>query len=298
MLHSYTCTIQIDIGTTAARAAKQQQSCLSSHMKLYQEYLKHKYYTLEMTTPDEMLDCYSPDYIDLVLVKGYKRKPIRQRSQYAKDNCTSEYVTVSEALNVEGEKKKIVLIKGGPGMGKTTLAIHICKCWAKGELLQNYDAVILLTLRDPEVQEAKTIRDLLLIPDDDLRNNVFKEAMKNFGERICFIFEGFDELPKHLRKSPVFTKVTEHFPKCMLIYTTRPECYFDFSRSINICASQSIEINGFTEESTKEYILKTFKSKDLMACSLMIQINSKPEIKRILYVPINVALVCFIFFIL
>ena len=76
-------------------------------MKLYQEYLKHKYNTLEMTTPDEILNCYSPNYIDLVLVKGDERKPIRQRSQYAKDNCTSEYVTVSEALNVEGEKKKL-----------------------------------------------------------------------------------------------------------------------------------------------------------------------------------------------
>ena len=60
-----------------------------------------------MTTPDEILNCYSPNYIDLVLVKGDERKPIRQRSQYAKDNCTSEYVTVSEALNVEGEKKKL-----------------------------------------------------------------------------------------------------------------------------------------------------------------------------------------------
>ena len=299
MLHSYTCTIQIDIGTTAARAAKQQQSCLSSHMKLYQEYLKHKYYTLEMTSPDEMLDCYSPDYIDLVLVKGYKRKPIKQRSQYAKFNCTSEYVTISEALNVEGEKKKIVLIEGGPGMGKTTLAIYICKCWAKGELLQNYNAVILLTLRDPEVQETKTISDLLLIKDDDLRNNVFKEVMKNFGDRICFILEGFDELPKHLRKSSVFTKVIEHFPKCMLIYTTRPKCYFDLCSSIHIHASQLIKINGYVEESTNLYILKTFENEidgDVMAYSLMKQIDRNPEIKRILHIPINVALVCFIFF--
>ena len=184
-------------------------------------------------------------------------------------------------------------------MGKTTLAIHICKCWAEGELLQNYDAVILLTLRDPEVQEAKTIRDLLLIQDDDLRNNVFKEVMKNFGERICFILEGFDELPKHLRKSQVFTKVTEQFPKCMLIYTTRPECHFDLYSSIHIHASQVIEINGFTEESTNLYILKTFENEidgDVTASSLMKQIDRNPEIKRILHIPINVALVCFIFF--
>ena len=31
-------------------------------------------------------------------------------------------------------------------MGKSTLAIEICKCWADGELLEEYDAVILLPL--------------------------------------------------------------------------------------------------------------------------------------------------------
>ena len=40
-------------------------------------------------------------------------------------------------------------------MGKTTLAINICKCWASDNLLQNYKAVILLPLRDPEIQELK-----------------------------------------------------------------------------------------------------------------------------------------------
>ena len=294
--------MQIAIETTATRAHKQQQSRLSPHMKYYQNYLKHKYDALEMTSRGEMLDCYSPEYIDLILVKGNERKPIRQSSKNAKLHSRSEYVTISEALNVEGKKRKVVLIQGGPGMGKTTLAIHICKRWAEDGLLENYDAVILLTLRDLDVQEAKTISDLLLIQDDELRDNVFKEILKNFGERVCFIFEGFDELPKHLRRSPVFTKITERFPKCMLIYTSRPESYFDFNCSIHIKDSQVIEINGFTEESTNKYISKTFEnendgnSMDMASSLIMNKIDSNPEIKKILHVPINVALVCFIFF--
>ena len=73
-----------------------------------------------------------------------------------KQGNNSEYVALSEALDVEGKKKRIVLIEGGQGMDKTTLAINICKYyWAKGELPQNYDAVILLTLRDPEIQDVK-----------------------------------------------------------------------------------------------------------------------------------------------
>ena len=62
-------------------------------------------------------------------------------------NKRSDIVTLLEALDIEGVKKKVVLIKGDPGMGKTTLTIIICKCWAESSLLQSYKAVVLLTLR-------------------------------------------------------------------------------------------------------------------------------------------------------
>ena len=280
-------------------------SLLTPHMKYYQEFLKCKYESLELTSPDEMLDCYSPQYIDLILIKDNQRKPIRYRrgdmSKLSDGNARvgtnqgndSEYVSLSQALDVEEKKKKTILIKGGPGMGKTTLAINICKCWAKDELLQNYNAVILLTLRDPEIQEAKTISDLLLIPDDEMRDSMFKEIMKSYGERICFIFEGFDELPNHLLDSPVFAKITEKLPKCMLIYTSRPHYFF----STNF--SQIIEINGFTEKSIDEYILNAFESEldgQKMALELQSQVHNNPEIKKISYVPIHVAIICLIFF--
>ena len=60
--------------------------------------------------------------------------------------------------------------------------------------------MILLTLRDPEIQESKTIADLLLIVSDKMRENIFEEIIKNHGERICFILEGCDELPMATRR--------------------------------------------------------------------------------------------------
>ena len=268
-------------------------------MESYQNYLKCKYDTLELTSPDEMLDCYSPQYIDLILIKDNKRKAIRQTQQNfevgIKQESDLECITLSEALDVEGVKKKIVLIKGGPGMGKTSLAINICKCWAKGELLQSYIAVILLTLRDPEIQKAKTIGDLLLTRDDDLRDSVCKEILKEYGNRICFIFEGFDELPDDLHTSPLFSKLIEDLPKCMVIYTSRSESgVFWLHNNISV-----IEIKGFSKESVNQYVLKAFEGeedKHTMARSLAKQIDSNSEIKSMLHVPINVAIVCLIFY--
>ena len=78
-------------------------------------------------------------------------------------------------------------------------------------------------MHDPEIQEAKTISDLLLIPGDETRWAVLNHNGECFGKGICFILEGYDELPPLLQNSTIFTKLVEKFPKCTVIYTSRPE---------------------------------------------------------------------------
>ena len=237
---------------------------LNYHMKEYQKYLKFKYESLELISPLEMLDCFSTEYINLTLVgKEDDDDLMFQRNE----RCES--VTLDEALDVEDYKKKAVLILGGPGMGKSTLAINICKQWAKGDLLQDYDAVILLTLRDKKIQGAENIKDLLLTLDDELRENVYKEIVKSYGEKICFILEGYDELPYHIQRSSVFTELRKGLLKCMVVYTSRPEAYLLYR------GLQVIKINGFNKESIDKYISKAFeklKNGEEMACKLKSQI--------------------------
>ena len=199
----------------------------SSFMDQYRQHLQYKYELLKLTSPDEMLDCCSSQYISLTLEVDELAKKLSSVSK----NKKGDEVTLSEALDVINKKERVILFEGGPGMGKSTLAINICKRWAKGDLLQHYDAVILLPLRDPEIQDAKNIGDLLLI-DGEMKEKVLNEITNNNGERTCFIFEGYDELPHPLRKKPIFTKLTERLPKCTLIYTSRPEASIDV-RSIS-----------------------------------------------------------------
>ena len=261
---------------------------LTHQMSSYQQYLKSKYKVLELTSPDEMLDCASTEYIDLALIKNNQRKRIKRVQD-------GEGISLSEALNVQEQKKKIILIEGGPGMGKSTLAINICKRWAEGELLQASYAVILLPLREKEIQEAKTIGDLLLILDDKLREHVTKEIIMNNGENICFLCEGFDELPINLRKSSMVASLIQKLPKCTVIYTSRPEACSEL-QSVD---TRVIAIDGFKEESIDEYISKTFENIDNgkeMASQLKSKVKSNNWIRRILHVPINVAIVCLIFY--
>ena len=245
-------------------------------MRNYQQYLKYRYKALKLTSPDEMLDCSSPEYINLALITHRENRS----------------TTLAEIFDVQHNEKNVILIRGGPGMGKSTLAINICKCWAEGELLQAYHAVILLPLREKEIQDAKEVKDLLLILDKQIRRDVLKEITSKHGERICFIFEGFDELPTDLQKSSVFMKINMDLPMCTLVYTARLEACGELRH----IATRVVTIEGFTEQSVNMYISKTFQNEQKEARELKAQINSKPWIKNILHTPINVAIVCLIFF--
>ena len=153
--------------------------------------------------------------------------------------------------------------------------------------------MILLPLRDPEIQAANNIGDLLLVENKNEREVLYNEITASGGDKVCFIFEGYDELPEQLRKAPVFAKLKEKFPKCTLMYTCPEAC-----NQLRRVASQRIEIQGFKEEQVDEYINNAFedvKDGKEKALKLTAQVKSNPSIRSILYVPINVAIICHLF---
>ena len=270
-------------------------------MSKYRQKLKNRYNLLTLCSPEELLDCSSSRYVNLLLVKVDKKELVAgqlnniMRKGSSLSSADTRPLTIADILNVKEEEKKIILIEGAPGIGKSTLAIKICKCWANSELLEEYDAVILLPLRDPEIRKADNIGDLLLIENKNEREVMYDEITASEGDKICFILEGYDELPQELRKSPsVFAKLRENLPKCTLMYTSRPEAC-DQLRKV---ASHRIEIRGFEEEQIDKYINNAFDNfedgKD-MAQKLIAQVKINPSIRSILYVPINIAIVCHLF---
>ena len=261
---------------------------------------------LSLCSPEELLECKSSQYINLLLAK-YDKKLKGERKEFISGQLNSivtkrapisspdaRQLSLADILNVTEEETKVILIEGGPGMGKSTLAVKICKCWANGELLEEYNAVILLPLRDPEIQAANSIGDLLLLENKNEQVSLHNEITVSQGDKVCFILEGYDELPEQLRKAPIFSKLREKLPKCTLIYTSRPEA----CNQLRHIASQRIEIHGFKEEQIDEYINiafeKTENGKD-KALKLIAQVKNNPLIKSILYVPINIAIICHLF---
>ena len=278
-------------------------------MSKYHKQLIFKYKLLPFSSPEELLECSSSEYVSLLLKRFNEQmqkseeklisaplNSILRNSAYVSKTTKIEgdSLTLSDILDVRGKKNKVILIEGGPGMGKSTLAIKMCRCWADGELLQDYDAVISLPLRDPEIQAVKSIKDLLLILNAELRKEIFKEIVKEGDNRVCFMLEGFDELPQNLRSSTLFSRLTEKLPQCTLVYTSHPEACDRLRRF----AAHKIEICGFKEEQVDEYIKNSFEKVENgseKSTKLISQVQSNPSVKSILYVPINVAIICHLF---
>ena len=259
----------------------------------YKEDLKSWYRDLPSVSVDNTFNKLPSQYISLQLHKIDKANVEELTlSGYVDDLLRKDSAMSLPAMfNVKGVKKKAILVEGGPGMGKSTLAIKICKCWADDALLENYDAVILLILRDPEVQKSESISDLLQIPNEELRDKVYKEIIKTKGEKICFIFEGYDELPLDLREKPVFAKLMDKLPKCTLVYTSRPEA----CRKLYNSVSRRINILGFKEAQIYQYIESVFDDNQEQAIKLISQVKQNHIIQSIMSTPINVAIICHIY---
>ena len=196
------------------------------------------------------------------------------------------------ASKVEGKFSKLVVIKGAPGGGKTTLSWELCRRWANGEVWTDYSLVVLLRLRDGNVQEAVNLVDLFQYEDTQTSRCIDCIIRRNHGQGILFILEGLDELPPSLRqKDSIFMKlITGHLlPASTVLVTTRPWAVCDLPLTCSSRIDQFIEILGFSSEEIQEYIDLVIK--DGAPPGLREYINSNPRISSSMYNPLYARIV-------
>ncbi|XP_064401202.1 uncharacterized protein LOC135347244 isoform X2 [Halichondria panicea] len=196
------------------------------------------------------------------------------------------------ASKVEGKFSKLVVIKGAPGGGKTTLSWELCRRWANGEVWTDYSLVVLLRLRDENVQKAVELVDLFQCEDTDYSQNIYAIIRKNHGEGILFILEGLDELTPSLRENDsIFMKLITGLllPASTVLVTTRPWAVCDLPVTCSSRVDQFIEILGFSSEQIHEYI--DLMIKDGAPPGLRQYIDSNPRISSAMYNPLHARIV-------
>ena len=268
--------------------------------------LRQVYRTAQPPTWDPLPQC---QHVKLAMIKekgkrcGSDNTIAESRVEGDVDKLLTIKVPVdSERIFDDGifdNDRKVILVEGVGGMGKTSLAYQYAKKWAEGKL-STFDAVALVRLRDlneHDVREVDRIVPHLLFLASG--NSISKEIARLIlnKQKILLILDSWDESPASIRK-PSFVKylLRSVSNQSRILVTSRP----DFSLDLHGLANR-VEILGFTKGDIHNYFENALKShlpdsKVKPACGkLSSHFHRYPVIESCCYVPLNAAILAYIY---
>ena len=211
--------------------------------------------------------------------------------QQKKTPLTKDQITVLAS----GATARTVLIEGAPGIGKTTLLWQLCHQWADGELLQQWELVILVQLRDETTRTAQCLSDLLYHPDDDISKAVCRNVERREGENVLLIFDGYDELSDDQRTDSIFIRLLRRqcreLRKATVVVSSRPFATKTLPHQFKYSLDQHVEIVGFNEQDIETYLTSACRDNPDMLRDLKSYISTQAFISSALYNPLHCTIV-------
>ena len=186
-----------------------------------------------------------------------------------------------------------ILIEGHPGIGKTTLVKEMCLQWANNKLLTSDKLVLLLMLRDPNVQKITSTEQLVRYTQSTGQvQRVLSYLQNNNGVGVTLIVDGFDELSTELRQTSFFRKVIEGdvLHNARVVVTSRPSA----SACLHRCVQRRIEVLGFEKSSKEQYANNALKDTPEHLHELKAHFQQYPNIDALCYIPLNMAIIVYL----
>ena len=218
------------------------------------------YHTPEQVTAMAEL-MHAGDIDKVALVTGSQRTKLDVHDKFHKvldtSKATKEIGEILAPLE-EGKQSCFILIEGAPGIGKSVLLKEITYKWANKELLQKFELVLLVCLRDPSLHQIRSVDDLLRLTciGDEHATEIVSACAQylfaNDGRSLTLLLDGYDEYPEHLRESSLVANILKRqvLPLCGLIVSSRPHA----SEHLREQATIRVDILGFTETEREHYI--------------------------------------------
>ena len=207
------------------------------------------------------------------------------------DNIHQIFTPVTS--NDQAQCPMSILIEGHPGIGKTTLVKEMCLQWANNRLLTSDKLVLLLMLRDPNVQKITSTEQLVRYTQStDQVQCVLSYLQNNNGVGVTLIIDGFDELSIELRQTSFFRKVIEGdvLHNVRVVVTSRPSA----SACLHQCVQRRIEVLGFEKSSKEQYANNALKDTPEHLHKLKIHFQQYPNIDALCYIPLNMAIIVYL----
>ena len=208
--------------------------------------------------------------------------------------------------------KKLVIISGAPGVGKSTLAKKLCQDISNKISDHKYDLVLLVELRDliafKDLAEPFKLHHLLQLFTESMQvaAQLATELQSHDGKGVLLILDGYDELLQELREAPFFIDLLAHSPRsplyeCDIVLTSRSivtsQIYHHLTKASTAGDVTNIEVLGFTKAQVKHYAQLYFDAEGMqpLCPDFLAKLETVPQIFSLCSIPVVLLIVCRVF---
>ena len=210
---------------------------------------------------------------------------------------STPHITPVDLLKKGSERIQVVY--GQAGSGKTTLLKHMCRVLSCGEVDSDFDLVLYFPLREKCVSSASDLKSLLCyyMQDEDPADvySIAKLLKGSKGRGLLMLFDGADEVKDLLKPSSgsVIRGILKGriLSEAHVIISSRP----GVSSSLQDHSACFYEVQGFDRNAITSYVKGFFKLSPAAADRMLSQLETRPDLMRGAYIPMNSFILCSIF---
>ena len=244
-----------------------------------------------------MAELMSSGDIDKVALVTGEQSSMKHEKVYT-STATKEINEILAPLE-KSKKSAFILIEGAPGVGKSVLLKEISYRWANKELIQKFELVLLICLRDPSLQQVQSVDDLLQLFCMGDRNATqivsacAQYLFANGGKTLTLLLDGYDEYPEYLRESSLISEILKRqvLPLCGLVVSSRPHA----SQYLHKQATIKVDILGFTETEREHYIKLALSDQPHKVKELTQYLHQQPSVDSICFNPFNMVILLYLY---
>ena len=212
---------------------------------------------------------------------------------------TKELAEILATLE-QSKNPQFILIEGAPGIGKSILLKELAYRCGNKQILKTFKLVLLVSLRNPTVQQATLIKDLLQLfcNREDTRAKQIATAcsdylVQNGGKGLAFLFDGFDEYPEKFRENSLIADILKRkvLPYCALVVSSRPHATVHLRER----ATVRVDILGFTEVERNQFIQQALNEQPQSIKELIQYLENHFTISSLCAVPFNMVVLLFLY---